>query len=242
MELSPQAVATATFNTVRKGYDPEDVRGYLTRVATQLEATQQQAAAMEARARAAIAKMQEMAQAPAAGASSADPTPTGTSPGGASDSEAATISRTLLLAQRTADTTVAEAKAEAEAITTGARADAAMTLDQARSSATAIIEEARSEARRSKDDELAAAEGAVQALLARRDFLLGDVEILEEHVGAQRERLRDAAAALQELVERVPAGLGEIRRPLLSASADDTAESIEADATLQDQTLPLEVQ
>ena len=242
MELSPQAVATATFNTVRKGYDPEDVRDYLTRVAAQLEGTQQQAAAMEARARAAIAKMQEMAQASAAGVTSADPTPTGTGSAGATDSEAATISRTLLLAQRTADTTVAEAKAEAEAITAGARADAAMTLDQARSSAAAMIEEGRAEARRSKDEELAAAEGAVQSLLARRDFLLGDVEILEEHVGVQRERLRDAAVALHELVERVPAGLGEIRLPLLSASADDTAESIEADATAQDQTPPPEVQ
>ena len=223
MDLSPQAVASASFDTVRKGFDPDGVRSYLARVATQLEATQQQAAAMEARARAAIAKMQEMQQ---AGTATPDSTPNGVP-----TDESETISRTLLLAQRTADTTVAEARAEAAAISTGAQAEAAIVLDQARSTATSLVDEARAEARHSKEAELAAAESAVQSLLARRDFLLGDVEILDEHVGAQRERLREAIVALQELIERVPAGLGDMRLPLLSASADDTLESIEADDT-----------
>ena len=227
MDLSPQAVAAATFETSRKGYDPDEVRTFLARVAAQLETSQQQAAAMEARARAAIAKMQEMQQAGAATTSSAsDSTPSGAVP-----DEAETISRTLLLAQRTADVTVAGAKAEADALSSKAKADADALVAEARAAATTLVEDARSEARHAKDDELAAAEGAVQSLLARRDFLLGDVEILEEHVGAQRERLREAMVALQELIERVPAGLGEMRLPLLSASADDTAESIEADDT-----------
>ena len=56
------------------------------------------------------------------------------------------------------------------------------------------------------------AENEVQALLARRDFLVSDVDHLENHLDAQRERLRDAAVALQELVERVPGGLGDLRR------------------------------
>jgi hypothetical protein len=50
------------------------------------------------------------------------------------------------------------------------------------------------------------------------------VDHLEQYVSAQRERLREAATALQELVDRVPAGLGEMRRPLLSAS-DETGET-----------------
>jgi hypothetical protein len=58
----------------------------------------------------------------------------------------------------------------------------------------------------------------VRALVARRDFLVGDVDSLEQHIVTQRERLRDTAAALQEMVDRVPAGLGDVRRPLLSAS------------------------
>lgn len=244
MDLSPQTIATATFETVRKGYDPDDVRTYLGRVAAQLESAQQQAAAMEARARAAIAKMQELQQATTANAGATpDATPTGVTT--ATNDEAATISRTLLLAQRTADVTVADAQAQADAIRAAATSEATTAVDQARASATAMVEEARNEARRAKDDELAAAEGAVQSLLARRDFLLGDVEILEEHVGAQRERLREAATALTELVERVPAGLGEMRLPLLSASADDTLQTIKdhastdaADANAHEPSIP----
>ena len=110
--------------------------------------------------------------------------------------DADTISRTLLLAQRTADATIAEAKQEA----------------------AKIIEDAKVEGRKANEDERIKAEGEVQSLLARRDFLLGDVDSLEQHIIAQRERLRDTASAISEMVERVPAGLGDVRRPLLSAS------------------------
>jgi hypothetical protein len=83
-----------------------------------------------------------------------------------------------------------------------------------------LLDEARLEARRSAESERIKAENEVQALLARRDFLISDVDHLEHHLGAQRERLRDAAVSLQDLIERVPGGLGEMRRPLLSASAE----------------------
>jgi hypothetical protein len=83
-----------------------------------------------------------------------------------------------------------------------------------------LLDEARLEARRSAESERIKAENEVQALLARRDFLLSDVDHLEHHLGAQRERLRDAAVSLQDLIERVPGGLGDMRRPLLSASAE----------------------
>src|SRR5829696_4436341 len=108
MDLSPQAVSVATFKTVRRGYDPDEVRSYLARVSSTLEAAQQQATAMEARARAAVAKMQDL-QAAAVAAPATDDRRDVVAP----PDEAETISRTLLLAQRTADTTVAEARAEA---------------------------------------------------------------------------------------------------------------------------------
>ena len=55
-----------------------------------------------------------------------------------------------------------------------------------------------------------------------RDFLVADVDHLEHHLGAQRGGSADAAVSLQDLIERVPGGLGDMRRPLLSASADAT--------------------
>jgi DivIVA domain-containing protein len=212
MDFSPQTVRSAGFRTVKKGYDQAEVDDFKEKVAAAIETAQNQATAMEARARAAVAKLQEVSQQVSSGSRDA----------GASgnDEDAETISRTLLLAQRTADTTVAQATADAESITVKARVDATTVIDNARAMADKLLDEARLEARRSAESERIKAENEVQALLARRDFLLADVDQLEHYVDAQRERLRDAAVSLQDLVERVPGGLGEIRRPLLSASAE----------------------
>lgn len=214
MDFSPQTVRSAGFKTVKKGYDPAEVDDFKEKVAAAIETAQNQATAMEARARAAVAKLQEVSQQVTSGT----PAP-GASPS-ASDEDAETISRTLLLAQRTADNTVAQANADAESITVKARVDATTVIDNARSMSDKLLDEARVEARRSAETERIKAENEVQALLARRDFLLSDVDHLEHHLGAQRERLRDAAVSLQDLIERVPGGLGEMRRPLLSASAE----------------------
>ena len=215
MDFSPQTVRSAGFKTVKKGYDPAEVDDFKEKVAAAIETAQNQATAMEARARAAVAKLQEVSQQVTSGAREAGASSS------ASDEDAETISRTLLLAQRTADHTVAQANADAESITVKARVDATTVIDNARSMADKLLDEARLEARRSAESERIKAENEVQALLARRDFLLSDVDHLEHHLGAQRERLRDAAVSLQDLIERVPGGLGDMRRPLLSASAEN---------------------
>ena len=214
MDFSPQTVRSAGFKTVKKGYDPSEVDDFKEKVAAAIETAQNQATAMEARARAAVAKLQEVSQQITSGSRDAGASPS------ASDEDAETISRTMLLAQRTADHTVAQANADAESITVKARVDATTVIDNARSMADKLLDEARLEARRSAESERIKAENEVQALLARRDFLLSDVDHLEHHLGAQRERLRDAAVSLQDLIERVPGGLGDMRRPLLSASAE----------------------
>ncbi len=232
MELSPQAVAAATFKTVKRGYDPDEVRSYLVEVSTALEASQQQATAMEARARAAIAKLQEATQ---AGTASAPPS-----------EEAEVISRTLLLAQRTADATIAEARteaaemrrhaeADAEAAREAAAAQAADRLAAAQAQVSAMLDEARSEVQRVRDEEHVRAEQDVARLTARRDALVIDLDQLEQHLVAQRERVRMAASTLLELVDRVPAGLADVARPSASGGdapsgtgdpdGDDTAET-----------------
>ncbi len=174
MELSPQAVAAATFKTVKRGYDPDEVRAYLIEVSASLEASHQQATAMEARARAAIAKLQDATQNAQHTGSVAVVAPSV----GIEESE--TISRTLLLAQRTADSTVAEARAEAASITdssqaaaagvtAAARLEAASTLDQARAEASRLLDEARTEAHRTKTEQHLRAETEVKELQLRRD-------------------------------------------------------------------------
>lgn len=234
MSLSPQRIRDTQFKSARRGFDQAEVETFKTDVADALESAQNDATAMEARARAAVARLQELSKAspeavPASGDSSdlaaeADGEDTSTSGDEAitaSVDEAETISRTLLLAQRTADTTVADARAEADRLLTAAHGDATGQLDAARADATHIVDDARIEARRAGESERVRVEGEVQALLARRDFLESDVEHLEQFLVAQRERITEAVAELSAIVERVPGGLGHMRRPLLSA-ADDT--------------------
>jgi len=225
-ELTPTQVVSASFKTVRKGYDPDEVDAFLERVAKSLDEAQQQATAMEARARAAVARLQELTAA-ADQAPAPPPAPVVAAPQVAPD-EAETITRTLLLAQRTADSAVAEARAEAERILDEARTEAETTIDSTREMSARLLDEARTEARRVNEAELIAATNEVQSLVARREFLIGDVDQLEQFLVDQRERLRAAARQIEALCERVPAGLGHVRAPVLSASddppGDDTSE------------------
>ena len=220
MEMSPQRVRSAEFKTVRKGADPDEVRVFLNDVADELERAQNQSTAMEARARAAVARLQEVSES-AASASTATVD--------ASVEETETISRTLLLAQRTADTAVAEARGEAARILGAANNEAATTLDSTRGMAAQLLDEARVEARRLGEAERNAIAGEVEALKARRDFLESDVEQLELFLTEQRSRIRDAATSLVEITERVPGGLGAARPPLLSASDDEPTSSVRSD-------------
>ena len=218
MALSPQRIRDTSFKSARRGYDQGEVDTFVEEVAAALETAQNEATAMEARARAAVARLQELSQQPT----------DGTEAGGepevhASVDEAETISRTLLLAQRTADSTVADAQAEADRVIAAARDEAASALDAAREEAARLVEEARADARRAGESERVQVEGEVQALLARRDFLESDVDHLEQYLLAQRERIVEAVASLNDLVQRVPGGLAEMRRPLLSAAAEPAA-------------------
>ncbi len=223
MEMSPQRVRTAEFKTVRKGADLDEVRTFLNDVADELERAQNQSTAMEARARAAVARLQEMSEGqPAAAAPLAAPieAPPESVTVPAEQSDA--ISRTLVLAQRTADSLIAEAKAEAARVVGTANNEAAATRDSTREMAATMLDEAREEARRVGEAERLAIASEVDSLKARRDFLESDVDHLEQFLVAQRSRIRDAAAELIEVTDRVPGGLGDARRPLLSASDDPT--------------------
>ena len=231
MELSPQAVAAATFKTVKRGYDPDEVRAYLIEVSASLEASHQQATAMEARARAAIAKLQDATQ----NAQHTGPVPVvapvAVPTVGAHEAE--TISRTLLLAQRTADSTVAEAQAQATSITESAQAEAAgvtaaakleaaSTLEQARAEAARLLDEARTEAHRAKTEQHLRAETEVKELQSRRELLIADLDTLEQHATRHRDQLRETSTAIAKLADQMPA---EIERPALLAPSSPATPS-----------------
>lgn len=225
MEPSPHELRATTFSTTRKGYEPDEVDAFVTRAADALEAAQNHATAMEAKARAAVAKLQELS---AASAPASAPASTDRAVEVPAD-RAEEITRTLLLAQRAADEAVAEARAEAEDLLRRAREDASTTVESSRSMAEQLVEEARSQARTAGADERRKVRSEVEALLARREFLVGDVDQLERFLEDQRSRLRDAAATIVELTDRVPGGLGAARPPLLSAADGDPPTDVPTD-------------
>ena len=217
--MQSSSVSSTTFKIVKKGYDPDEVRAYLKEVAGALQTAQDHAANVETRARQAVARAQEaaqQAQAQAAQASQAAAEPIRSTK--LDDTE--TISRTLLLAQKTADDTVAGAQAEADAIRASARSEAEQAIGEARAQLEQASETARNEARRAGESERLKVETELQQLLARLEFLRDDVAQMEAHAAHHRERLLQVADELQTVATRPTAGLGESRRPVLSAAAD----------------------
>jgi len=198
MELSPKAITGVQFRTVRKGYDPEEVRSFLSQLARGVEAVQAQAAATESRARSMMSKLQELS-------AREDPDP----------GEA--MKRTLLLAQRTADAAIAEATEEARAMVANAEEKSRATLAEAQAKGEQLVTDAEADARRAGAAEKARIDAEVTALRNRRDELHAEATRIETLIVDQRERLVTVAATLTKTIQE-PSGL--VSTPLSSRSPD----------------------
>lgn len=210
MELTlKRLLEQAEFSRTKRGYTPEEVDDFLDRavaMATKVEARLTQAMAQETvepapgtspeeieaevsrRVDAALAE--QRAQAPAV---EAEP---------AAD-KVDEVSRTLVLAQRTADAAVKEAREDAARLL----ADAETRASEARTELTKQIDVERSEAQKRLAEEIATLEGA-------REALRSDVGVLERHVEEQRNQLRSTVNELQRLLDD-PAGFRLAPTPAL---------------------------
>jgi DivIVA domain-containing protein len=224
MELTlKRLLEHAEFKKYRgKGYDPTEVDDFLDRAAAMAGKVEVQLTqALEA------AKAAESAGGGPAPAAAPDPAALEAevdarvaarlaeleaSRAAASEDEAGQSSRLLLMAQRTADDTVAAAKAEADDLVTSAREQAGATVAEAQESATAMRTEAeellaraqaeveveaakeRREARQRLAAEIAELEGV-------REALRSDVNVLERHVEEQRSQLGSTLAELQQILD-----------------------------------------
>src|SRR5687767_2785242 len=110
MPLTPEDVRQREFRLAFRGYNEEEVDGFLDEVEVEL--------------RRLLKEADELRSQLAAAQATPPPQPV------TSEAEEM-LRRTLLLAQRTADETIASAQAEAERLTGEARAEAAATLQQA---------------------------------------------------------------------------------------------------------------
>jgi DivIVA domain-containing protein len=230
MELSPKAIAGVEFRVVRRGYDPDEVRSFLVQVGKGVEEMRAQLVATDNRARAAMAKLQEVSTSSAAAPAPAPVAAPAPAPAvEAPREDADTITRTLVLAQRTADAAVAEAQERARAIvneaetrakTTIADADhrAAATLADADAKAAERVRAAEDDARRQGEAERTRVVTELQELASRRDRLRADAENLAGHVTAQRSRVAAAVDVLHQVLQH-PEGLTPLAVPA-STTAD----------------------
>jgi cell division initiation protein len=165
MDVSPKTLREVEFREKMRGYHPEDVDQFLERVAASVEV-------MQDRLRQAVERAQRAEQAAAEA-------------GGADEA----LRRTLVLAQRTADLAVQEAREQAARILAGAEQQA-----------QAILADADERAQRAHDDALVEARAELTRLEASRAHLQAEVDTLTRWVEEHRTHL---SMALQEALSRI---------------------------------------
>lgn len=199
MELSSQAINSTEFAQVRKGYDPEEVKSFLARVGAAVDEMRSHLVASDARARAAMARVQEL--------SAREPVMSG---------DTDVISKTLLMAQRTADAAVADAQKSADATLADADHRSRSMLTDAEARSSDMVRQAELMATTHMESEL-------RALNERKAALNTEVEQLNERIVAERERVAAVIESLQRLL-RSPEGLGTLSyRPAPVAAAAPVA-------------------
>lgn len=172
MDLTPEALRSARFREKLRGYHPDDVDAFLESVAEGLGVLLQR-----------LRDATERARRVETGA-------------GASDAEES-VRRTLVLAQRTADLAIAEAREEASKVVAEAEARAASITTGAQDAALATAEHAQEQLR-----------ADLERLQHARDQLNSDVHALEVWFAGERSRLKNALGELADRVDsvRVPDG------------------------------------
>jgi cell division initiation protein len=166
MDVSAQTLREVEFREKLRGYHPDDVDEFLERVAAGVEYLQD-------RLRQAIERAQR-AESRAAETHDGDDA----------------LKRTLVLAQRTAEMAVQEARQEADRIATSARAEA-----------NAIVAQAEDMARRTIEETQGGIRAELTQLESARDHLRGDISALERHLDQERLRLRASLAEALDTVE-----------------------------------------
>jgi cell division initiation protein len=166
MELSPQQLCEVEFSEQWRGYSRDQVDDFIERVAAAVSTLQDRLRKMTERAVRAEQRALE---------------------GNEADGAAR---RTLVLAQRTADATVAEA-----------RETSARVIAQAQEEARAILLAAEASAGETVDAEQPTARVEIVDLEVTRSRLQADVAALEAHVNDRRSRIKDILGELQSRVD-----------------------------------------
>lgn len=189
------------FDERRRGYDPEQVDNFLERVSGAVAQLQDKLREATSRAEEADAKIAEAKRAQAVAEAQVDKlkadlertqaipaVATEVSDDPAVVAEEAT--NVLLMAQKAADATTADAKQQAMTTISDARTKAASIVAEAESQAERTLAEAKRQSSELLDAQSAAILEEARSLEETRDQLAADVSLLQEHFEAQRGVLR----------------------------------------------------
>lgn len=256
MELTPEKFETAEFTERRRGYDIDQVETFLEETGTEFAQmlakfrhTEQRAAAAEARLAEVEAKLSQVDQllneadqrvrraedAARSARAEADSLRNSAVAAPATpvvndQAEVERVAKTLVIAQRAADDTIAEAKARAESLLDEARGRADRQMAEAINEAEVIVSDARRRAEEEFADRHAEALGAVTELEGRRSQIEGVITELEDRLSGYREDLQRTAAELNSLAEDPSAigpreGMSILPDEVITSSVDPGASS-----------------
>ena len=186
MALTPVEVESTQFRVAFRGYAIDEVDAFLDRVQAELSRL--------------LTEQAPAAAAPVAPASASEPSTEG--------QEAAL--RTLLLAQRTADQAVAEARAEAEQIRTAAREEADAALASARQEAETARTSASAEAESTLTSAREEAEGLRTSARTEAEETLTSARVEAERLLSSSRA--EAEGLDEQIAQRLEAALGDLDR------------------------------
>ena len=166
MEVTPQTLREVEFREKLRGYHPDDVDEFLEKVAAGIEVLQRRL--KEATDRAGRAEHQL----------------------GAAGELDDSVRRTLVLAQRTADLAIKEAREEA-----------AKLVAHAEARARDVVAEAEERSRRATEEAQRQLRADLDRLEAARRQLQGDVGKLESFLAAERERIRGSVGNVLKVID-----------------------------------------
>ncbi len=213
MDVTPQHIEQIDFAERRfGGYDPDQVDDFLERVGATISRLQDEARALAERAERAEHSLADAqrAVAEANAATAAIPAAAPTPVDDDSDIEAATS--TLLLAKRTAEAAISEARAEAarllsdartrsEAETRDAAAEADRLVREAQSQRDDLLRRAREDADAEFSDQRERFRAEIVELDATKVRCADDVRLLEGRVAEYRKDLVEVHAAISSLLD-----------------------------------------
>lgn len=182
MELTPQLLAEVEFRDTLRGYDRDEVDTFLEQVGVAI-------AQLQGRLREAVARAER-----AESRSGSDPVD---DDGVSVD----TITRTLLLAQRTADGTIAEAEEEAARLVAEAGIEAARMREETAAEREAVLAATETEAREVAEQTRQRLVAEVSELESSRDEMQRLLTTLRQAVEHERARVLGVADQLRALAE-----------------------------------------